>query len=669
MNKTPFGHGIQAYIAKYQPEPVSALALPPPSTQHLKLHANHDETPSDFSSNSPRNKAGVPGISGTNPMATPIMLDDRVRAGVPSSQSTSDLVWDLTHVLPSTKGPEFDQTLETLEKKVKEIESLRATLDDIATPAELVRVIDLDTEIYEICSRLGYWGHLSFSADTRDESVKAFMAQMEELTTDVSNRTRFVDLWWKGLPDDRAAALMPDDPELRHYLTRVRVFKPHTLEESEERIIAFKDVTGANAIDRIRDILTSEFKFKDPKSGTMVTQSELSRHVHDPDPALREAAYKELWTVYANQESMLSYLYHTVVTDWANENLKLRKYSSPISVRNKGNDVPDEAVETLLKVCRRNAPLFHRYFDWKGKRLGLAPMSRYHIYAPLDEAKVEVPYEAARDKVLKVFNRFSPRVAEEARRVFDERHVHVMPADGKQGGAFCATVTSTMTPYVFLNHTGDASSLKTLAHEMGHAVHSLLAKDRHPLVAHSTLPMAETASVFAEMLLHDEMMSEATVDQRVSLVSDKLGEIYATVMRQAYFVIFEKEAHDRIPKGATATDLHKVYRGLLEEQFGPNVEIPKEFQGEWTYIPHIFASPFYCYAYSFGMLLSLALYGMYKESGPEFVPKYEALLGAGGSRSAEDLLAELGVDIRDDAFWQKGFDVIDEMMVTLEKSG
>lgn len=576
------------------------------------------------------------------------------------------IVWDLSHVLPATKGPELQRILDRMEELTKEVEALRPKLDSISTPEEIDRILARDVELGDLAARLGNWGHLAFSVDTRDEDVQAFMSRMENLTTEVGNRTRFFDLWWKSLPDEKAQRLMPKDPEKRYYLERVRAFRPHTLSESEEKIISLKDVTGESALDRIREILTSGFKFIDPKTGKEVTQSELTRHVHDPDPAIREATYKELWRVYQANENLLSFLYQSVVTDWHNENVKLRAYPSAINVRNKGNDVPDEAVQALLEVCRDNRQVFQRYFLWKANRLGLEP-SRYHVYAPLTKDKLDVPYEEAKEKVLQVFGRFSPRIQAEARKVFEERHVHVYPGEGKRGGAYCATVLSTMTPYVFLNHTGDASSLKTLAHEMGHAIHSLLAKERFPFVAHSTLPMAETASVFAEMLLHETLMREASPQDRVAILSDKLGEIYATVERQAYFVLFEQEAHRLVMEGATTGDLNKVYLEQLREQFGP-VEVPEEFQREWQYIPHIYASPFYCYAYSFGMLLSLALYGMYREQGASFVPKYEALLAAGGSDAPEKLLVKLGVDIRSKAFWQKGFNVIEDMMRELEKS-
>ncbi len=578
------------------------------------------------------------------------------------------VVWDLTHVIPTSIGPEFDALLARLERAVLEFETWRPRLDALDNAKDVANVLNLAADIVDLVQRLDGWGSLSFSVDTASAPVKAYMARMDEVSTDVGNRMRFFDLWWKAIPDDRALALRPDAPDIQYYLDRMRVFRPHTLTEPEEKLVAIKDVTGTTAIDRIREILTSGFRFRDPKTGATVTQSELVKHVHDPDPTARESTYRELWRVYGANEAVLSYVYQTVVTDWRNEKVKVRKYPTPISVRNKWNDVPDDAVETLLDVCHANRGVFQRYFAWKGKRLGLTPMSRFHLYAPLDEKPMDVPYETAREKALRVFREFSPDVGREARKVFDEQHVHAYPAPSKRGGAYCATVVSRLTPYVFMNYTGDASSVKTLAHEMGHAIHSLLARDRHPFVAHSSLPMAETASVFAEMLLHRELMHEADDAQKTAILSEKIGEMYATVMRQAYFVRFENHAHDAIANGATADDLKAWYLSDLREQLA-GVHVPDEFALEWTYVPHIYASPFYCYSYSFGMLLSLALYGRYEREGPAFVPHYTKLLASGGSASAATLLGRVGVDINDRGFWQAGFDVIDRMQSELERLG
>jgi oligoendopeptidase F len=590
------------------------------------------------------------------------------RASVPSSpEATAPDAWDLTQILPSREPREVDAALARLEGLVKKLEAARPTLDSIDSPARLRELLDLEVEIGDLAQRVDAVGSLAFAVDTRDGTVKAYMNRVENLLADVENRTRFVSLWWKELPDERAAKLTPPDADLRYHLKQVRVFRPYTRSEAEETIISLKDVSGDSAVSRIRQILTSNFRFKDPKSGETVTESELVRRVRDVEPATREAAYKELWRVYAENEPLLSTIYQACVTDWVNETMKIRGYPSPIAARNLGNDVPDAVVDTLLGVVRKNTGIFQRYFKWKAKRLDI-PLSRYHIYAPLAPANEKIPWPEARATVLSAMESFSPRMRDGALRVFEENHLHARPQPGKRGGAFCATVVSRMTPYVFMNYTGETKDVSTLAHELGHAVHSVLARDRSPLVAHASLPMAETASVFSEMLLHRALTAKASPEVRVDLTAEKVADAYATIVRQAYFVLFELHAHATIPSGASSEELQKAYLANLKEQFGP-LDVPEAFSYEWMYIPHIFETPFYCYAYAFGMLLSLALYGAYEREGAPFVPRYEALLAAGGSAGAVDLLARMGYDARDPAFWQRGFDVIETMVRGLEKEG
>ncbi|MHB8585649.1 MAG: M3 family oligoendopeptidase [Thermoplasmatota archaeon] len=576
--------------------------------------------------------------------------------------------WNLADILPSRTPADVDAALAKLETTVKKIEAYRPKLDALRTPQDLQALIALEAEASEVAQRLEAIGSLAFSVDTRDGAVKAYLNRIENVLADVENRTRFFSLWWKQLDEARAASLTPADADLQYYLKQLRVFRPYTRSEDEERIISLKDVSGDSALSKIRQILTSNFRFKDPKTGETVTESELVRRVRDSDPKLRVQAYAELWRVYGENEPLLSTIYQSCVTDWVNETVKIRGYKSPIGARNLGNDVPDEVVETLLGVVRKNAPTFQRYFMWKGKQLGLGAMSREHIYAPLKPADEKIPWPDARATVLEAMGNFSPRLRAGALQVFDERHLHAKTMPGKRGGAFCATVASRLTPYVFMNYTGETKDVSTLSHELGHAVHSVLARDRHPFVAHASLPLAETASVFSEMLLHKALTAKASPEARVELTAEKVADAYATIVRQAYFVMFEKEAHATIPDGASSDDLQKVYLQNLREQFGP-VVVPDTFRLEWMYIPHIFETPFYCYAYAFGMLLSLALYGAYEKEGASFVPRYESLLAAGGSAGAVELLGRMGYDARDPAFWQGGFSVIEGMVRSLEKGG
>ncbi len=342
-------------------------------------------------------------------------------------------------------------------------------------------------------------------------------------------------------------------------------------------------------------------------------------------------------------------------------------FTSPINVRNVTNDIPDEAVEALLNVARQNVGVFQRYFTLKAGWLGMEKLRRYDIYAPLAESDVTIDYNDAVNMVLDTFADFEPQVAGHAARVFDQQHIDSQVRKGKRGGAFCSTVLPSMTPWVLMNYTGKVRDVATLAHELGHAIHSMMAEDHSVLTQHPTLPLAETASVFAEILLTDRLLAEETDPlARRELLAAAVDDMYATVMRQAFFVLFEVEAHQAIMENVSTDELHARYLANLREQFGDSVEIADEFKYEWVSIPHIYHTPFYCYAYSFGQLLVLALYRRYQQEGEAFKPGYLKLLAYGGSSRPEEILQEAGIDVTDPAFWQGGFDVISEMIDELE---
>jgi oligoendopeptidase F len=390
-------------------------------------------------------------------------------------------------------------------------------------------------------------------------------------------------------------------------------------------------------------------------------------YVHSPDPALRAAAYQELYRVYAGEAKILAQIYNNRVRDWHNEQVQMRGYASPLAVRNVANDVPDAAVEALLTVAQRNAPVFQRYFRLKAQWLGMEKLRRYDLYAPLAASDRTVDYPAAIELVLDTFRRFDPGIATAAQRVFDEQHIDSEVRKGKRGGAFCATVRPDVTPYVLLNYTGKVRDVATLAHELGHALHSMLAEKHSMLTQHPSLPLAETASVFAEILLTERLLAkEEDVLVRRELLAAAVDDMYATVMRQAFFVRFEQAAHQAILENAAPEQLNALYLENLREQFGDSVEIAPEFEHEWISIPHIYNTPFYCYAYSFGQLLVLALYRRYQQEGDAFKPGYLKLLAYGGSAHPEHILREAGVDMTDPAFWQGGFDVISSMIDELE---
>jgi oligoendopeptidase F len=270
--------------------------------------------------------------------------------------------------------------------------------------------------------------------------------------------------------------------------------------------------------------------------------------------------------------------------------------------------------------------------------------------------------------VLDAYRAFDPGIAEMAERVFKEDHLDSEIRRGKQGGAFCLTALPTLTPWVLQSYQGKAEDVATLAHELGHAVHSMLASQHSIFTFHASLPLAETASTFGEMLLVDHLLRDETDENvRRDLLFRQVDDAYATILRQAYFAIFEKEAHEMVAAGASVDEISAGYMANLRAQFGDSVDLSEEFQHEWVSIPHIYHVPFYVYAYSFGQLLVFSLYKQYKEEGDAFKPRYLKILETGGSQSPEAILASAGIDIRQASFWQGGFDVIDGLISELEK--
>jgi oligoendopeptidase F len=582
--------------------------------------------------------------------------------------------WDLSELLPEPSEEVIATRLAELEVSVTEFERSRSGLAPDMGSERVLELLKLYDALMSQLYVLGYYGSLWFAADTQSEPALAYRNRIEQVLTGIQNRMLFFTLWWKQLDDEAAAELLPstaDAPDYRHFLEDLRRFKPFTLDESTEQLVNLKDADGQNALLTIYSMLTNRLEFHLEIDGEQqtLTRDQLMSDVHSPNAEARAAAYKELYRVYEGERNVLGQIYMHRVRDWYSENVKVRGFASPINVRNVANDVPDKAVSTLIDVVRENNGLFQRFFRLKAKWLGLERLRRYDIYAPLTESERQVDYTDAVGMVLETFADFDPHFANQAERVFKEHHIDSENRKGKKGGAFCATVLPTQTPWVLINYTGRVRDVATLAHELGHAIHSMMAEDHPLLTQHPSLPLAETASVFSEMLLTDRLLSEERDPLvRRELLASAVDDIYATVLRQAYFVRFELAAHKAVQAGCSAERLGNLYWETLQEQFGEAVEVPEEFRHEWLTIPHIYHTPFYCYAYCFGQLLVLALYQRYKEQGAAFVPGYLKLLATGGSARPETMLAEVGVDITDADFWRGGFAVVDEMVTELEAS-
>jgi oligoendopeptidase F len=479
----------------------------------------------------------------------------------------------------------------------------------------------------------------------------------------------FFKLWWKGLDDDQAKSLLDSAGDFGYWLEALRLQQPHTLSEPEEKIINLKDVNGPVALRNLYDAITNRYVYRLEVDGEELelTRGELGTYIQGPDAALRESAYQELFRLYEGDAPHLGMIYQYRVRDWRSENVGLRDYDLPISVRNLANDIPDEVVETLLQVCQENAPLFQRYFRLKAKWLGVERIRRYDVYAPVVESKVEIPYGEGVELVLESFDKFELEVGRLARKVFDEKHIDSQVRKGKRSGAFCSTISPELTPWILANYNDQPRDVATLAHELGHAVHSLLASDHTALTQNATLPLAETASTFGEMLLVDHLLEiDPDPNLQRDLLFREMDDAYATIMRQAYFAIFEVQAHDMVHDGAAWEELSAAYFDSLKAQFHDALDLSEDFRFEWLAIPHIYHTPFYVYAYAFGQLLVLSLYQQYLQEGDSFKPRYLKILSAGGSASPDSILKGAGIDMRSGEFWQGGFDVIEDSLSQLE---
>lgn len=574
----------------------------------------------------------------------------------------------------------FDALHAEVEKDIERIGEFHAKLSPQMAAEDFQAYVAFDNAAGEKMSRLGHLPHLIESTDQNSQEAKLLQSRFEELQLKAANASRPLSHWLIGkevegkerLDDENAARLFSSVPKMQYSLQRDRQMAKHELSMPEEKIIAEKNMNGMDVLTSLRDFIATEFSFKFKPKGAeeekiIKTESEIRSFVHSPDANVREEAYRSMNAKYGDNLMKFFMVYQAVVKDWVTE-AKNRGYASPISKRNAANNVPDRAIETLLDVCSQNTGIFQRYFRFKAKEIGMEKLRRCDIYAPLQKIEeAETSYEDAVKMVLETLGGFSSGFEEKARQILEAGHIDSNPKPGKRGGAFCATVGPSILPYVLLNYTGKGRDVTTLAHELGHGIHSLYASNLPINVQQAPLPLAETASTFSELLLFERMFAEAGSDEaRKAMLVEKMSNSFATTIRQNYFVKFEIEAHKAIPKGVTPDKLCEIYFETVKEQFGDAVDVDPSFKVEWASIPHIVHVPFYCYAYSFGDLLSTALFAMYKNEGQAFVPKIEKILAYGGSEEPQKILSEVGIDMCSRDFWQAGFDVVSKWQEQLE---
>ena len=451
----------------------------------------------------------------------------------------------------------------------------------------------------------------------------------------------------------------------------MRKQRPHVLSEPEERLLEETANTGPRAFSRLFDETLGSMRFQletaDGKTEEKSEEEVLSL-LYEPDRDLRRRAADSLTTGLRQNARLLAFIFNTLVQDKATRD-RLRRYASPIDERNLANEIDNETVQALMTACERRGELVARYYRLKAKLLGLDELEDYDRYAPVLAAEGQRSFDAARDLVLEAYGDFSPRLAEIAGHFFERRWIDAELRAGKRGGAFSASTIPSAHPYVLLNYTGTLRDVMTLAHELGHGVHQYLSRPRGLFEMDTPLTTAETASVFGEMLTFRRLLrDEPDPAVRLGLLCGKLEDAFATVFRQVVMTRFEESLHAarRAEGELPITRVNDLWMDANRPMFGDAVRLRDDYAWWWLYVPHFVHSPFYCYAYAFGELLVLALVQRYDEEGAAFVPRYLAMLEAGGAQSPRDVVAHTGLDIGDPEFWDRGLVLLEKMVAEAE---
>ncbi len=580
--------------------------------------------------------------------------------------TAEDTRWKLDELFRDVSDPAIAGILETASEKadgfVTTYKGRLAELTGTGLASAFQTYIDISTPLYKVSQ----YAHLRYAVETDNDLVKALVAKVDTELPRISNKLMFFHLELAAVDESTLEAFLAD-PALEAYrygISHAHKTARYNLGEKEEQVINLKDVNGINAHQKLYEELTTSFSFEFELDGELqtLTGDQLRALRQHPDPDTRRRAMSMFFERYADNRLTLTHLYNAIVRDYGME-AGLRGYASPISRMNTHNDLEDEAIGTLNGITTESYPLVHRYYRLKEKILGLDDMTLADIYAPLPSVKRTYDFASARGLVLDSFAAFDDEFFRYADTMFRENRIDAPALPGKRGGAFCSSSTPDLNPYVLLNFTGKVRDVATMAHELGHAIHAFFSQKQNLLNYHSILPLAETASIFSEMLLTDHFLKQETNREvKISLICNKLEDIFASSHRQNMFSSFEIESHAAINKDLQSSEqLCSMYENQLKLMFGDSVRIASEYRWEWSSIPHIYNVPFYVYAYNFGNLLVLGLYQLYLEQGREFIQKYKRFLSLGSSASPGRILETVGVDLRDPGFWKKSLAYIESL--------
>jgi oligoendopeptidase F len=579
--------------------------------------------------------------------------------------------WDLSHLYDGPDAPTLKADLDNADRRAKAFaERYEGKLAGLDGGVFAVAIQEYEA-FSEILHRAMSYGQLLFAVNTSDAEVGRFYQTLNERITQISTQTLFFTLEINRL-DDKTLEDKLTDPRAARYrpwLREVRQFRPHQLSDDMEKLLHEKSVTGRAAWVRLFEETFSDMRFDVEGVGNALTQSQVLNLMSDRDGAKRKAAAMAFGAKLGANIRLLALITNTLAKDKEIED-RWRHYERPVSERNLANQVEDEVVDALTASVRgAYGDLSHRYYALKAKWFGVEALNYWDRNAPLpDDNSKLFSWSDARELVLDAYGAFTPQMAAVAGRFFNEGWIDAAPREGKDSGAFSHPVTPSAHPYILMNFHGKARDVMTLAHELGHGVHQVLAADQGALMADTPLTTAETASVFGEMLTFRKMVDRETdPKKRRILLAGKVEDMLNTVVRQVAFHEFERRVHDERRAGELSSDrLGEIWMDIQGESLGPAIRLDDNYRHFWAYIPHFVHTPFYVYAYAFGDCLVNSLYGVFSGGHPGFQEKYLEMLKAGGTKRHKELLAPFGLDAADPEFWNRGLAVIRGFIDELE---
>jgi oligoendopeptidase F len=584
--------------------------------------------------------------------------------------------WDLTILYQGTADPAWTSDVQAAAKAAGRFrKNFRQRISAEDLTAERLMAALREYQLLQAGILKPYlYAQLLFSLNSEPADVKAMLARVRETWSEISEQTLFFELELLQLEEERYVTMLkdPEVAEFKHFLEQCRAHTPYTLSEEVEQVLKRKDLSGREAFVQLFDELSTSLRYRFVMPGETdareVTGEELLGLLYHDDREIREQSFATFLNKHAEQQLVLTTCFNNILLDHGKES-ELRQYPDLMTPTHLSSETDPEMVEQMMQVTEANYSLAQEYFSLKRQLLGYQVLKNTDLYAPVGGTGKTYSFAEAKQLVLESFGSFAPELANMAENFFRDKRVDVYPAPGKSGGAFCMPMMPGYLPYLLLNYTGSLRDVSTLAHEMGHGLHSVLAQKQNLFHYQAPLPFAETASVFGEMLLTRHLLnSESDPRVKISLLCSKLEDIIATTFRQNLLTRFELAAHRKRGEGLlSADDICELWWSENAKLFGDKVSMIEPYRWGWSYISHFIHSRFYCYSYVFGELLVLALYQKYLEEGDAFVPKYFELLAKGGSEPPQQMLKPLRIDLTDPQFWQKGYNFVEGLLAELKK--